>query len=68
METVMEPTSRELFVSPRSDTFILIRAMCSGTAAGTQYGVAKKANIIAVKVLSDAGYAQTIFMCTLKLN
>ncbi|KAJ3483614.1 hypothetical protein NLI96_g6193 [Meripilus lineatus] len=27
----------------------------AGTAAGTQYGVAKKANIIAVKVLSDAG-------------
>ncbi|KAF9523111.1 serine protease [Crepidotus variabilis] len=28
---------------------------CAGTAAGSQYGVAKKANIIAVKVLSDAG-------------
>ncbi|KAF8638439.1 hypothetical protein AX16_010506, partial [Volvariella volvacea WC 439] len=28
---------------------------CAGTAAGTTYGVAKKANIIAVKVMSDAG-------------
>ncbi|PPQ87122.1 hypothetical protein CVT25_000941 [Psilocybe cyanescens] len=28
---------------------------CAGTAAGITYGVAKKANIIAVKVLSDAG-------------
>ncbi|KAF9459646.1 serine protease [Collybia nuda] len=28
---------------------------CAGTAAGSQYGVAKAANIIAVKVLSDAG-------------
>ncbi|KAF8161600.1 serine protease [Crassisporium funariophilum] len=28
---------------------------CAGTAAGSQYGVAKNANIIAVKVLSDAG-------------
>jgi len=27
----------------------------SGTAAGSQYGVAKKASLIAVKVLSDAG-------------
>ncbi|KAI0744997.1 serine protease [Earliella scabrosa] len=28
---------------------------CAGTAAGTQYGVAKKANLIAVKVLDDSG-------------
>ncbi|KXN86834.1 Subtilisin-like serine protease pepC [Leucoagaricus sp. SymC.cos] len=28
---------------------------CSGTAAGSQFGVAKSANLIAVKVLSDAG-------------
>uniref|UniRef100_A0A8H7Y437 Peptidase S8/S53 domain-containing protein n=1 Tax=Psilocybe cubensis TaxID=181762 RepID=A0A8H7Y437_PSICU len=28
---------------------------CAGTAAGISYGVAKKANIIAVKVLSDSG-------------
>ncbi|KAF9459643.1 serine protease [Collybia nuda] len=28
---------------------------CAGLAAGNQYGVAKKANIVAVKVLSDAG-------------
>ncbi|TFK25386.1 serine protease [Coprinopsis marcescibilis] len=28
---------------------------CAGTAAGSQYGVAKNASIIAVKVLSDAG-------------
>ncbi|CEL56588.1 Subtilisin-like protease 8 OS=Trichophyton verrucosum (strain HKI 0517) GN=SUB8 PE=3 SV=1 [Rhizoctonia solani AG-1 IB] len=28
---------------------------CAGTAAGTRYGVAKKANIIDVKVLSDNG-------------
>ncbi|KAF8167100.1 serine protease [Crassisporium funariophilum] len=28
---------------------------CAGTAAGSQFGVAKAANIIAVKVLSDAG-------------
>ena len=27
----------------------------SGTAAGSQYGVAKAAHLIAVKVLSDAG-------------
>ncbi|PPQ92426.1 hypothetical protein CVT25_008647 [Psilocybe cyanescens] len=29
---------------------------CAGTAAGTRYGVAKAANLIAVKVLSDAGF------------
>ncbi|KXN90044.1 Cuticle-degrading protease [Leucoagaricus sp. SymC.cos] len=28
---------------------------CAGTAAGSQYGVAKSANLVAVKVLSDAG-------------
>lgn len=28
---------------------------CAGTAAGSQYGVAKAANLVAVKVLSDAG-------------
>ena len=27
----------------------------SGTAGGTRFGVAKSANLIAVKVLSDAG-------------
>ncbi|TFK41179.1 serine protease [Crucibulum laeve] len=32
---------------------------CAGTAAGTQYGVAKKANVIAVKVLSDSGSGAT---------
>ncbi|KAF8992119.1 serine protease [Cyathus striatus] len=32
---------------------------CAGTAAGTRYGVAKKANLIAVKVLSDAGSGST---------
>ena len=31
----------------------------SGTAAGHEYGVAKKASIIAVKVLSDEGYVQS---------
>ena len=29
----------------------------SGTAAGSRFGVAKAANIIAVKVLNSAGYA-----------
>jgi len=29
--------------------------MVRGSAAGTQFGVAKAANIVAVKVLSDAG-------------
>ncbi|KAJ3576376.1 hypothetical protein NP233_g467 [Leucocoprinus birnbaumii] len=28
---------------------------CAGTAAGSQFGVAKSANLVAVKVLSDAG-------------
>jgi len=28
----------------------------SGIAAGTKYGVAKQAGLVAVKVLSDAGY------------
>ena len=28
----------------------------AGIAAGTQYGVAKKANLISVKVLNSAGY------------
>jgi len=28
----------------------------SGIAAGTKYGVAKRAGLVAVKVLSDAGY------------
>ncbi|KAF8988810.1 peptidase S8/S53 domain-containing protein [Cyathus striatus] len=32
---------------------------CAGTAAGTCYGVAKKANLITVKVLSDAGSGST---------
>lgn len=31
----------------------------SGTAAGTRYGVAKGANLIAVKVLSDSGSGAT---------
>jgi cerevisin len=32
---------------------------CAGTAASKTYGVAKKANIIAVKVLNDQGYGTT---------
>ncbi|PPQ72490.1 hypothetical protein CVT24_003253 [Panaeolus cyanescens] len=32
---------------------------CAGTAAGTRYGVAKAANLIAVKVLSDSGSGAT---------
>ncbi|KAJ7292944.1 serine protease [Mycena rebaudengoi] len=32
---------------------------CAGTVAGFQFGVAKKANIIAVKVLHDAGFGWT---------
>ncbi|KAG8733660.1 subtilisin-like serine protease [Ceratobasidium sp. 423] len=32
---------------------------CAGTAAGTRYGVAKKANIIDVKVLGDDGIGAT---------
>lgn len=32
---------------------------CAGTAAGTQFGVAKKANLIAVKVLSGQGSGST---------
>ncbi|PPQ67557.1 hypothetical protein CVT24_002837 [Panaeolus cyanescens] len=32
---------------------------CAGTAAGTRYGVAKGANLIAVKVLSDSGSGAT---------
>ncbi|KAF5385321.1 hypothetical protein D9615_001506 [Tricholomella constricta] len=32
---------------------------CAGTAAGSQFGVAKAASIIAVKVLSDAGSGST---------
>jgi len=32
---------------------------CSGTMAGTSYGVAKKANLIAVKVLGDLGFGST---------
>ncbi|KAG6861434.1 hypothetical protein C0995_000274 [Termitomyces sp. Mi166 len=32
---------------------------CAGAAAGTTYGVAKKANIIAVKVLDSAGRSST---------
>ncbi|KAH8822187.1 serine protease [Flagelloscypha sp. PMI_526] len=32
---------------------------CAGTIGGTQYGVAKNANIFAVKVLSDAGSGST---------
>ncbi|KAF5349212.1 hypothetical protein D9756_009504 [Leucocoprinus leucothites] len=34
---------------------LLTRRTFSGTAAGSQYGVAKSANLVAVKVLSDAG-------------
>ena len=34
-------------------------AALSATAGGTRYGVDKKANIIAVKVLNDNGYVQT---------
>jgi subtilisin family serine protease len=33
---------------------------CAGTIASRAYGVAKKANVVGVKVFSDAtGYAQT---------
>jgi len=32
---------------------------CAGTSAGTVYGVAKKANVIGVKVLSDQGSGST---------
>jgi len=32
---------------------------CSGTMAGTSYGLAKKANLIAVKVLGDLGFGTT---------
>ena len=32
---------------------------CSGTMAGTSYGVAKAANLIAVKVLGDLGFGST---------
>jgi len=32
---------------------------CSGTMAGTSYGIAKKANLIAVKVLGDLGFGTT---------
>lgn len=32
---------------------------CSGTMAGTSYGIAKKANLIAVKVLGDLGFGST---------
>jgi len=32
---------------------------CSGTMAGTSYGVAKKASLIAVKVLGDLGFGTT---------
>ncbi|KAH9485655.1 Alkaline serine protease [Psilocybe cubensis] len=32
---------------------------CAGTAGGTRYGVAKAANLIAVKVLSDSGSGAT---------
>ncbi|KAF5316468.1 hypothetical protein D9619_006592 [Psilocybe cf. subviscida] len=37
----------------------LIWTLLSGTAAGTRYGVAKAANVIAVKVLSDSGSGAT---------
>ena len=53
MAMVTELTAREWSeihcLLHRSLTFF------SGTAAGSQYGVAKNANLIAVKVLSDAG-------------
>jgi cerevisin len=32
---------------------------CSGTMAGTSYGIAKKARLIAVKVLGDLGFGST---------
>lgn len=52
MATAMVPMSRTLTES--SFTRILIITF-RGTAAGLQYGVAQKANIIAVKVMSDLG-------------
>jgi len=38
----------------------LLTFMISGTAAGYEYGVAKKARIIAVKVLGDDGYVRPL--------
>ena len=54
MAMVTELTARKWvwpypFVTPKT------HFLFSGTAAGSQYGVAKKASLIAVKVLSDAG-------------
>ncbi|KAJ2919609.1 hypothetical protein MD484_g772, partial [Candolleomyces efflorescens] len=37
---------------------------CAGTAAGSQFGVAKKANIIAVQVLNSSGYEVRIHDAT----
>lgn len=54
MVTATEPTARTLSVTRYQNT-ILIRRDSRGTAAGSQFGVAKSASIVAVKVLSDAG-------------
>lgn len=61
METVTEPIAREplCFLNPRPEVNF---AFTSGTAVGSQYGVAKGANIYAVKVLSDAGSGSTTDM------
>jgi len=40
----------------------------SGTAAGSQFGVAKAASLVAVKVLSDAGYVLSILLTAWKMT
>jgi len=52
MVTVMAPMSRAFSIKT---TNVILTQNSSGTAAGSDYGVAKSANIIAVKVLSDQG-------------
>lgn len=53
--TVMVHTARTRPFSILNISRIHMIGSCSGTAAGSQFGVAKSANLIAVKVLSDAG-------------
>lgn len=52
MVTVMVPMSRGFGIQTAT---AILTLNSSGTAAGVDYGVAKAANIIAVKVLSDQG-------------
>ena len=65
METGTGHTAREFrsLISrsnPDSDHVITHSTMCdSGTAVGARYGVAKNANVYAVKVLSDKGSGMT---------